>query len=59
MTIFSPYLAMNPSVIADSACPIISTTLSNPTIAVAFDRVVSVFASAQSKSATPHRACDR
>lgn len=36
---FSPFLDVNPSVIADSACPVILSILSNPTIAVTFDRV--------------------
>lgn len=43
MAIFSPFLVLNPSVIADSACPIIFASLSPPTIAVAVDFVISVF----------------
>ena len=43
MAIFSPFLVVNPSVIADTACPIISATLLPPAIVVAFDQVVSVF----------------
>ena len=59
MLIFSPFLAANPSVIADSTCPIMPTTLSPPAIAVVFDRVASVFASARSEFATLHWACGR
>ena len=59
MAIFSPFLAVSPSVIADSICPIMLATLSPPAITVACDRVASVFASARSESATPHRACYR
>lgn len=51
--VFSPFPRVSPSMVADSACPIIPTTLSRLAIVVAFDRVVSIFASARSKFATP------
>ncbi len=59
MAIFSPFPGVNTSVIADSACPVILSMLSNPTIVVAFDQLFSVLASAPSESAMFHQACDR
>ena len=59
MAIFSPFLGVGPSVIADSACPIMPAWLSPPAIAVAVDFVISVFPSARSESAMLHRVCGR
>jgi hypothetical protein len=58
MAIFSLFLGVGASVIADSACPIISATLSLLTIVVAVDREASVFAFSRSESATLHWACN-
>lgn len=59
MAIFLPFLGVNPSVFADSACPIISITLSRLAIAAACDRTASIFASARSESAMSDLARNR